>query len=344
MRVYQLGPSGDQPGGMAQVVNKLLEWTDDRFRVTAIVSTRRRHDPLAPALALRALASLLVGARPGRIPRPVLVAHLSEGGSFVREGGLLLIAGLLGYGTIAHLHGADFESFATARPRLVRLVLGQAHAIATLTDGARSTVKRLLGDDAPIHIVRNPVDIPLDKRDKQRLVLFAGEVGFRKGADVLAQAWNDLPAAVVDGWELVVAGPIAAPVIASTLRTSRSVTVTGSLPHDVILDRFLDAAVVVLPSRAEALPMTILEAMAAGCVVVATSVGQIADVVRPGATGVLVSPDDPRSLRDGLAAVMADQDNRRRLGENAAQVIEQQFSSRVVRTSLNDLWAEVALQ
>jgi glycosyltransferase involved in cell wall biosynthesis len=60
-----------------------------------------------------------------------------------------------------------------------------------------------------------------------------------------------------------------------------------------------------LSSHYEGLPLTILEAMAAGCPIVATRVLGIAEVVRDGETGLLVSPDNPAALADALLRVRA---------------------------------------
>jgi starch synthase len=64
--------------------------------------------------------------------------------------------------------------------------------------------------------------------------------------------------------------------------------------------------VYVQSSRFEALPLAVLEAMAAGLPVVATAVGGMADIVDDGVTGFLVPPDDPAALADALEAVLGD--------------------------------------
>lgn len=65
---------------------------------------------------------------------------------------------------------------------------------------------------------------------------------------------------------------------------------------------YLAHQVFALPSWNEALPLTVVEAMNAGCAVVATRVGGIPDLVRDEETGLLVSPREPRELAEALAA------------------------------------------
>jgi glycosyltransferase involved in cell wall biosynthesis len=86
-----------------------------------------------------------------------------------------------------------------------------------------------------------------------------------------------------------------------------------------------DAAKALLPtfdifvqsSYWEAMSVVILEAMAAARAIVATSVGENADVLSHGQSAVLVPPRDSNSLADGLAAVISDVTMRRRLGAAA---------------------------
>lgn len=74
------------------------------------------------------------------------------------------------------------------------------------------------------------------------------------------------------------------------------------------------ADLLVLTSEYEALPMAIIEAMAAGLPVLATRVGGIPTVVSDGETGLLVAPGDVPALREGLVRLAADSELRRSLG------------------------------
>ncbi len=87
------------------------------------------------------------------------------------------------------------------------------------------------------------------------------------------------------------------------------------LGHRDDVPRLLQAAdVLTLTSAHEAMPMAILEGMAAGLPVLATNVGGIAKMVVDGESGLLVPPADPEALADALVRLAGDCDLRERLG------------------------------
>jgi glycosyltransferase involved in cell wall biosynthesis len=75
-----------------------------------------------------------------------------------------------------------------------------------------------------------------------------------------------------------------------------------------------DADVFLLASRSEGLPLSVIEAMAAGLPVVASDVGGLRELVRDGETGTLVPPGDPAALANALRPLVADRELRRRFG------------------------------
>ena len=85
-----------------------------------------------------------------------------------------------------------------------------------------------------------------------------------------------------------------------------------------------------LASEAEALPMSVLEAMAAGLPVVAGDVGGTADAVVHGATGLLVAPGDAAAFEAALLELAGDRDRARRLGEAGRARWAERFTAAVM--------------
>jgi glycosyltransferase involved in cell wall biosynthesis len=78
------------------------------------------------------------------------------------------------------------------------------------------------------------------------------------------------------------------------------------------------ADVFVLPSLSEGLPLALLEAMFAGCPIVASDVGEVGAALAHGEAGMLVPPGDPAALAEALDALLGAPDRARAMGARAA--------------------------
>ncbi len=89
---------------------------------------------------------------------------------------------------------------------------------------------------------------------------------------------------------------------------------------------FEDSDIFVLPSRYEGLPVSLLEAMAAGCVAVVSDVGSISSVIEDGVNGFLVPPENADQLVDRLRELLVGDVDWQGLRENARKTIEDGYS------------------
>ena len=102
------------------------------------------------------------------------------------------------------------------------------------------------------------------------------------------------------------------------------------------------ADVFALPSLTEGLPNAVLEAMAVGLPVVATTVGGVPELVLDGATGLLVPAADPPALAEALARALAmTPDDRRRMGDAGRERVERHFSFEGQARRLEALYTDV---
>jgi len=157
-------------------------------------------------------------------------------------------------------------------------------------------------------------------------LLFVGNFARRKGIESLLAA---LPRAERDLELHAVTNDLAAPQPGVHVHRG----LAAGTPE--MTDRFRQADVFVLPSRADAVPWVVVEAMAAGLPVVATPVGAIPELI--GDAGVLVPVDDTDALADALRRLADDRGLCRRLGEHGRRRAEQHYDASVQLPRLLDV-------
>jgi len=329
---WHVGREGNVAGGMTQVVNAYLRWPFERTRVRVIHSRDGSTGFRALALFLRAVGK--VGFGLSDRSRELVVVHLSQRGSFLREGALLWLARLRGFGTVAHLHGSSFVEFSARWPRLVRTALRGADRVVVLSEATRVAAASLIGRDR-VALLPNAVAAGMDT-PKERLVVFGGAVGRRKGVDVLAEAWHRVGTG--RGWRLVVAGPIVEPDVVPAALADASFV--GGLRHEELMAWLERSSIAVLPSRDEAMPMFVLEAMARSNCVIATAVGGIPAVLKEGG-GVLVAPADVDALAAALDRAIADDEWRVSTARAGRSVFDAEYSAAIVYPRVESLWLDV---
>lgn len=97
----------------------------------------------------------------------------------------------------------------------------------------------------------------------------------------------------------------------------------------------------VLPSRAEGMSNTLLEAMASGLPVIATDVGGNRELVVPGQTGVLVPPADAGRLAQAMVGVLQNATTAREMGRRGRERVEQNFSLETMVDAYAALYARM---
>jgi glycosyltransferase involved in cell wall biosynthesis len=148
-----------------------------------------------------------------------------------------------------------------------------------------------------------------------------------KGHDTLIDAVPRVLAAHPDA-EFIVAGdgPLA-PALAARARSRGVAHRVSFLGRSDDVSALLAASdIFVLPSRSEALPNAVIEAMAAGLPIVASRVGGIPELITPGVNGHLVPPGDPPALAEAIVELMDRPSFAHALGWAARARAEREFS------------------
>lgn len=97
--------------------------------------------------------------------------------------------------------------------------------------------------------------------------------------------------------------------------------------------------VFVLPSLFEGLPVVLLEAMAAGCPVIASNVGGVCEIIEDGVSGIMVQPMDHCELAAMLKRVLSDEDYSVSLAERGLSVVREAFSLQSMANSYEYLYS-----
>jgi sugar transferase (PEP-CTERM/EpsH1 system associated) len=166
-----------------------------------------------------------------------------------------------------------------------------------------------------------------------------------KGLDRLVEAFGQL-ARRHDSMRLVIAGggreAQSLTEQAHRLGLADRVSFPGhqSRPESVLVT--LD--IFVLPSLTEGIPLALLEAMAVGLPVVATSVGGVPDVVEDGISGILVPPDDPAALARAIDGLASDPVRRQRLGRAGRERVARRFSLSAMAAAYRELYRRDAAE
>ncbi len=170
----------------------------------------------------------------------------------------------------------------------------------------------------------------------RRLIGGVGRLTYQKGYDVLIEAlasqrWSDV--------DLLLAGVGDAEQAlrqqAARLGLEGRVHFAG---HRRDVPELLGALdLFVHPARFEGMPNAVLEAMAAGCPIVASAVDGITELIVDGVHGWLVPPDDAGALADAIGEALADRAEARRRGDRARQRAAERFSV----TATVDAWERV---
>jgi glycosyltransferase involved in cell wall biosynthesis len=227
----------------------------------------------------------------------------------------------------------DHMNLGTYKPRLRAAIIRaypRLDAVTVLTEHDRTAYQRALaGSDVRVARIPNgipPKEAPSPAHDAKRLVA-AGRFTSQKGFDLLLEAFAIVRARHPD-WTLTIfgAGPWRQRLTAQ--RDALGLTGTVDFPGvSRTLDRELAASsLFVLSSRAEGLPMVLLEAMSTGLPVVAFDCPTgPAEVIEHGITGLLVPPKDVNGLAGAVAELIEDPDRRRAMGAAAFESSRRYF-------------------
>jgi len=349
VKVLQMGPALDVRGGVSSVEQLICDYLPPYASIRH-VATMNEGTKLARATVFARAVYTLSRTLEGIDPTIVHI-HFASRGSTLRK---LILANMVLRARrplILHAHGAGFDQFHRGLPvpvrNLVSRTLQQASVLIALSTQWRDFyVHECEVSPSQVVVLPNPVRVPARVADRagraQVQFLHLGRLGQRKGGYDLMNAFAALPESVRARARLVMAGDgdvegmqkLAAPF------GDRVRVLSWIDAHE--RDRLLaESDVFVLPSYAEGVPMSLLEAMAAGLPSITTPVGGIPDVFTHGAEGMMVAPGDAGQLRAAMTTFINDEPARLAAGKRAYESARA-FDVHAYARRLADIYQRIA--
>jgi glycosyltransferase involved in cell wall biosynthesis len=349
VKVLQMGPALDVRGGITSVEQLICDYLPPYASVRH-VATMNEKGKFAKAMAFARATLSLSRALEGIEPTIVHI-HFASRGSMLRKFILANMVLRARRPLILHAHGANFAEFHRGLPGpvrgLVNRTLQQASVLIVLSSQWRDFyIQECEVSPSQVVVLSNPVRVPTRVPDRsgrtQVQFLHLGRLGKRKGAYDLVNAFAALPESLRARARLVLAGDgdvegvkkLAAP-LGDRVRVLSWIDAQER-------DRLLaESDVFVLPSYAEGVPMSLLEAMAAGLPSITTPVGGIPDVFTHGTEGLLVAPGDAAQLRAAMSTYIGDEAARLAAGKRAYEAARA-FDVHAYARRLADIYQRIA--
>lgn len=288
-------------------------------------------------------------------PRPTLLhVNITGRGSTIRKVVLLAVTRVLGLRYVLHLHDYDYADYYRGRSRYLKRLIAttfvHAATVVVLGQRDREVISQLfeLPTDRII-VLHNAVPDPtpdiarVHRPGEPCHVLFLGYLSARKGVPELLRALASLPT-TTRRWGATLAG--GGPIDefrkrAEDLGILDNISFPGWLDEAGVGALLAGADVLVLPSHAEGLAMSVLEGLSHGLAVITTPVGAHSEVIEPDKSGLFIPPGDVQALAEALARVINDESLRERLGREGRQRFLAEFDVQRYASRLTKLHADV---
>jgi glycosyltransferase involved in cell wall biosynthesis len=260
----------------------------------------------------------------------------------------------------ARLTGATFSvtNHTAYNPYLAGVKLDHAAAFFSISDFDRAHLLALAGrrDVPALRVIRQGIDTAAFAGDREVLaappvrILTVSALKEKKGQDVLLRALAEVRRRGVDARLTIVGdGPLRSELgeLAERLGIRDRVEFAGAEPLEAVAARLKTADLFALACREAAngdldgIPVSLMEAMAAGVPVVSTRLSGIPELIEDGAEGRLALPGDPESLAAALLATIADPETARAMAARAREKVRRRHELAVQVGELCDVFREL---
>ncbi len=329
MKVLMIGPDRSVHGGISGVVNNYYDAGLDRLVDLRYIGTMTEGSkPLKLLQAVKAYVLFLACVA----RYDIVHVNMASDASYYRKSVFIRTAKMFHRKTVIHQHGGNFPDFyekqlsAKGRKR-VKKVLMMGDAFLVLGTAWRDFFGTIIGSDR-ITVLPDAVRIPehTDKQYGVHRILYMGRLCRAKGIGELLDAMPRIREKYPDA-RLYLAGIWEDRTLQDKARALGDlVTDLGWISGEEKQRYLRSCDIFVMPSYFEGQSVSVLEAMANSCAVVASRTGGIPDMIIDGSTGLLIEPRNTESLAEALLTLLADPGLCRRLGTNARRKAQAEYS------------------
>jgi glycosyltransferase involved in cell wall biosynthesis len=227
-----------------------------------------------------------------------------------------------------------------------RMYMKRCSSLIFVSEFIRDWCQDRLGVNCPSRVIHNGIDTnmfsakPIDQclshfpalEGVENIVLFSGRMIALKGISTALKAAALMDRTLRPTFVFAGNGDLEQwKLMASRLGLSeKRCRFIGPVAYDQMPYLYPLASTFMLPSYSESFPMTILEAMASGTPVIASSVGGVAEMISTGSTGLLVPPRDAGALAEGISTILSDNRLARSMCVRARDKVTDEFSATVM--------------
>ncbi len=284
------------------------------------------------------------------------VVHLNpsfDSKSLLRELNLIILSKLHRRSTLVQFHGGNLSNFEKNGhiPTYVKIFFKLATHFVLLTHIQKQPLLKYC-DVSKMSIIPNMIDtrIFLKKNPKQNArykILYMSKIESQKGLfDVLESIKLVLNKFSNAKFLFAGDGPDKekAKLLCSETGIKDSVKFLGYLKDQKKINFLCNGDIFLFPSHyQEGMPYALLEAMAAGLPVIASSTGGVTEIIEQNKNGFLIQPQEPNKLAQAINSLLKDQRLREELGKTNRFKAETEYDIKVVSKKFNKLYQKLSI-
>lgn len=330
MNVLMIGPARDVKGGMTTVVDNYFE-----YGLSSLVKLdycESINDKSKFQKGIKEVCGYIHFCR--IVNKYDLVhIHMASGRSTYRKIEYIKKAKKNKKKVVVHIHGGGFADFYAAQnernKRKIEKGLNLADKVIVLSQEWKQYFLQIIPKEK-LEILYNGVEVPkeFNKDYNNNCILFLGRLCEEKGVYKLLEAIKVLSVTHPD-IKLNICGSGEEDKILKYIRDnslSNNVKLIGWVAKYQREKQLKENSIFVLPSKYEAMPMSLLEAMAYRNIPVCTNVGGIPQIIQDGTNGILIKKYEVKSIIEALEKVLDCPQKKKYMAEISYKTVEEKFN------------------